>query len=125
MPARIVRGPPKRWVNYHETVDQQVAKFNVAGQMGDVAEVVERWTPTGPNKLRYEATITDPNTFTRPWKMSMNLYKRITLIVGDGVIEHVFYPVHPPERNASEVIAWVEAASPASTARVPCGSPLS
>jgi len=26
--------------------------------------------------MRYEATITDPNTFTRPWKMSMNLYKR-------------------------------------------------
>ena len=37
--------------------------------------VVERWTPTGPNTLRYEATITDPQTFTRPWKMSMNLYR--------------------------------------------------
>jgi len=37
--------------------------------------VVERWTPTGPGLMRYEATITDPNTFTRPWKMSMNLYK--------------------------------------------------
>jgi hypothetical protein len=39
--------------------------------------VVERWTPTSPTTLRYEATITDPNTFTRPWKMSMNLYKRV------------------------------------------------
>jgi hypothetical protein len=38
--------------------------------------VVERWTPTGPTTLRYEATMTDPNTFTRPWKISMNLYKR-------------------------------------------------
>ena len=38
--------------------------------------VVERWTPTGPMTMRYEATITDPQTFTRPWKMSMNLYKR-------------------------------------------------
>jgi hypothetical protein len=39
--------------------------------------VVERWTPTSPTTLRYEATITDPNTFTRPWKMSMNLYKHV------------------------------------------------
>ncbi len=38
--------------------------------------VVERWTPTGPNTVRYEATITDPQTFTRPWKMSMNIYRR-------------------------------------------------
>ena len=39
-------------------------------------KVVERWTPTGPMTMRYEAEITDPQTFTRPWKMSMNLYKR-------------------------------------------------
>ena len=42
---------------------------------GDM-KVVERWTPTGPMTMRYEAEITDPQTFTRPWKMSMNLYKR-------------------------------------------------
>jgi len=39
-------------------------------------KVVERWTPTGPGLLRYEAEITDPATFTRPWKIAMNLYKR-------------------------------------------------
>jgi hypothetical protein len=27
--------------------------------------------------MRYEAEITDPGTFTRPWKMSFNLYKRV------------------------------------------------
>ena len=37
--------------------------------------VVERWTPTSATTMRYEAEITDPVTFTRPWKMSMNLYK--------------------------------------------------
>ena len=42
----------------------------------DQMQVVERWTPIGPNLMRYEATITDPQTYTRPWKMSMNLYKR-------------------------------------------------
>ena len=51
--------------------------FDRAGNhhSGDM-RVVERWTPTGPMTMRYEAEITDPQTFTRPWKMSMNLYKR-------------------------------------------------
>lgn len=40
-------------------------------------KVVERYTPTGPNTLRYEAELTDPGVYTRPWKMSMTLYKRV------------------------------------------------
>jgi hypothetical protein len=43
----------------------------------DQMSVVERWTPTGPGVIRYEATITDPNVYTRPWKMSFNLYKHV------------------------------------------------
>ena len=39
--------------------------------------VEERYTPTGPNALRYEATIEDPKVFTRPWKISMPLYRRL------------------------------------------------
>lgn len=35
------------------------------------------------------------------------LIKRLTLILRDGVIEHVFYPVFPPERHADEVLAWL------------------
>lgn len=51
--------------------------FDRAGNFhSDQMTVVERWTPTSPTTIRYEATITDPNTFTRPWKMSFNLYKR-------------------------------------------------
>ena len=38
-------------------------------------KVVERYTPTSAMTMRYEAEITDPQTFTRPWKMSMNLYR--------------------------------------------------
>ena len=37
----------------------------------------------------------------------MKLIKRITLIVRDGKIEKVFYPVFPPDRNADEVIEWL------------------
>lgn len=35
--------------------------------------------------------------------------KRLTMIVRNGAIEHVFYPVFPPDRNADEVAAWLAA----------------
>jgi peroxiredoxin len=37
----------------------------------------------------------------------MRLIKRLTLILRDGAIETVFYPVFPPDRNASDVLAWL------------------
>ena len=37
----------------------------------------------------------------------MTLTKRLTMIVRNGAIEHVFYPVFPPDRNAGDVIAWL------------------
>jgi hypothetical protein len=40
-------------------------------------KVVERYTPAGPNLINYEATLDDPATFTRPWKISMPLYRRM------------------------------------------------
>jgi hypothetical protein len=39
--------------------------------------VVERYTRTGADVISYEATIEDPQTFTRPWKISLPLYRRI------------------------------------------------
>lgn len=39
----------------------------------------------------------------------LTLLRRVTLIVKGGVIEHVFYPVFPPDRNAAEVLAWLAA----------------
>ena len=38
--------------------------------------VVERYTRTGPDHMRYEATIEDAKTFSRPWTISMPLYRR-------------------------------------------------
>jgi peroxiredoxin len=35
------------------------------------------------------------------------LLKRFTLVIDDGVVEHVFYPVFPPDRNASDVVEWL------------------
>ncbi len=37
----------------------------------------------------------------------MTLIRRLTLIVCDGVIDKVFYPVFPPDRNAQDVAAWL------------------
>jgi hypothetical protein len=39
--------------------------------------VVERYTRTGPDHMLYEAMIEDPKAFTRPWNMSMPLYRRV------------------------------------------------
>ena len=36
------------------------------------------------------------------------LLRRLTLIVRDGVVEHLFYPVFPPDTHAEEVLAWME-----------------
>jgi hypothetical protein len=39
--------------------------------------VVERFTLTDKDHIQYEATIEDPQVFTRPWKISMPLYRRV------------------------------------------------
>jgi peroxiredoxin len=39
----------------------------------------------------------------------MVLLKRLTLIINDGRIEKVFYPVFPPDRSAEDVVGWLEA----------------
>jgi hypothetical protein len=38
--------------------------------------VIERYTRTAPDTLLYEATIEDPKVYTKPWKISMPLYRR-------------------------------------------------
>jgi hypothetical protein len=50
--------------------------FDRAGNFhSDALHVVERYTPLDSDHLQYEATIEDPKVFTRPWKMSMILYR--------------------------------------------------
>jgi peroxiredoxin len=39
----------------------------------------------------------------------MTLVKRLTLVLSGKRIEHVFYPVFPPDKHAAEVIAWLSA----------------
>ncbi len=52
--------------------------FDRAGNYhSDAVHVVERYTPITPYHIQYEATIEDPNVFTRPWKISMPLYRNM------------------------------------------------
>jgi peroxiredoxin len=52
-------------------------------------------------------------SFTRAMRLptftvvGMTLLKRMALVLDDGVIANVFYPVFPPDRNAAEVVAWL------------------
>jgi hypothetical protein len=51
--------------------------FDRAGDYhSDALHLTERYTPTSPNTLLYEVTVDDPKVYTRPWKMSMPLYRR-------------------------------------------------
>ena len=52
--------------------------FDRAGNFhSDALHLVERFTPITPDAIRYEVTIEDPKVFTRPWKISMPLYRRL------------------------------------------------
>jgi hypothetical protein len=52
--------------------------FDRAGDYhSDALRVIERYTPVSPYHLMYEATIEDPKVFTRPWKISFPLYRRV------------------------------------------------
>jgi hypothetical protein len=52
--------------------------FDRAGDFhSDALHVVERYTPIAPNVMNYEATIEDPKTFSRPWKITMPLYRHV------------------------------------------------
>ena len=41
-------------------------------------------------------------------EVNNDLIKRLTLVIDEGCITHVFYPVFPPEKHAEEVLAWLK-----------------
>jgi hypothetical protein len=62
-----------------EVTDQvEQTWFDRAGNFhSDALKVTERYTPMSPFHMMYEATIEDPKVFTRPWKISLPLYRRV------------------------------------------------
>lgn len=60
------------------TAFNDLSWFDRAGDYhSDKLHVVERYTLNGPNVINYEATIEDPLVFSRPWKISMPLYRHL------------------------------------------------
>lgn len=62
------------------TVTDQIDKtwFDRVGDFhSDSLKVTERYTPRSPDTMMYEATIEDPKTFSRPWKISVPLYRHV------------------------------------------------
>jgi hypothetical protein len=75
--------------------------FDHAGNFhSDALHVVERYTPSDADHIRYEAVIEDPKVFTKPWKISMPLYRRIDENARVLEYECVFYLQEERFKNA-------------------------
>jgi hypothetical protein len=96
MASRIIRmntkaeSPTDTWMGWSrghwegDTLVVDVTSFNgqswfdrAGNFQSDTLHVVERFTPMGADVLRYDVTIEDPQLYTRPWKMSMPIYRRL------------------------------------------------
>ena len=64
----------------------------------DALHVIERYTRTGPDHMLYEATIEDPSVFSKPWKISMPLYRRQE--ANARLLEYECYAYLETERDA-------------------------
>jgi hypothetical protein len=82
--------PNQAWMGYSvghwegDTLVVDVSDFNDATWFdragnfhSDALHVTERYSLQGKDVIHYEATITDPQVFTRPWKISMPIYRRL------------------------------------------------
>jgi peroxiredoxin len=56
-------------------------------------------------RLELTRELSLPTFETSGW----TLLKRLTLVIDDGTIGHVFYPVFPPDGHAAEVLDWLRA----------------
>ena len=70
-----------RWEGDTLVVDSTQLQGNWLDRAGnfysETAHMVERFTPISNDAIRYEVTVEDPAVFTRPWKISMPLYRRL------------------------------------------------
>ncbi|GGS55132.1 putative thiol-specific antioxidant related protein/Peroxidoxin BcpB [Streptomyces cinerochromogenes] len=82
--------------------------YGLSSQDGDYqSEVVERLGL--PFDMLSDPTLRLADTHGLPTFEAggRRLFKRLTLVIRDGVIEHTFYPVFPPNEHAEQVLAWL------------------
>lgn len=95
--------------DHHEALTQLGAEvFGVSGQSTEYqAEVAERL------HLPFALLSDDGFLLARQLRLptfsveGSTLYKRLTLVVNTGRVEHVFYPVFPPDAHAEQVVDWL------------------
>ena len=76
--------------------------FDRAGNFHSAAlHVVERYTRSGPDHMTYDVTVEDPEVFTRPWKMSMPLYRRQEVYI--QLLEYECYAYAERQAKPEEV----------------------
>ncbi len=100
--------------HYQEIKDLNADVFGLSTQ-ATVAqqEMVERlhvpFAVLSDAKLKLALALKLPTFDVQTYEsVTLNLIKRLTLVIKDGVIEHVFYPVFPSDRNPGDVIAWLK-----------------
>ena len=75
----------------------------------DALHVIERYTPISKDVIQYEATIDDPQVFTRPWKISLPLYRRMesnAQLMEFRCYEHVEETIYGHLRKEPLVQRW-------------------
>ena len=91
----------------------------------DAVKVTERYTPMTRDAIRYEATIEDPQVFTRPWKISMPLYRRLesnAQLMDFRCVEMVEETIYGHLRKEQLVKRWTGATAVVDiTRRIPPG----
>jgi len=84
--------------------------FDRAGDFhSDTLHVVERYTPISRDAIRYEATIEDPKVFTRQWKITVPLYRRLepdAQVLDFRCIEQVEETIYGHLRKKPLVTHW-------------------
>jgi hypothetical protein len=72
--------------------------FDSAGNHhSEALHLVERYSLIDRDHINYEVTVEDPKTFSRPWKMSMPLYRRI-----DRNVQILDYECHAFDEASSQ-----------------------
>jgi peroxiredoxin len=82
--------------------------FGLSSQPSDYQrEAVERLRLPFPMLSDQPLAVADALDLPTFTVEGMRLYRRLTMLVTGGLIEHVFYPVFPPDQHAAEVLGWL------------------
>jgi hypothetical protein len=86
-----------------KNLDERTWLDHAGNYHSDALHVVERYTLVDSAHIQYEATLEDPKVFTRPWKISMPLYKILDKNAKTLEYECVYYLQDEKYGNAKPV----------------------